>query len=174
MENEIKNRIPIHIDLAPNRDEVYSGICLKSNDEIFILICFNEKTKEFDGFAIIRSYEIEQYREWDKEELAEIENNNYSDFVDKLPIEEMNNMFDCLSQLKSEKLIAIFNEDDDDSYFVGQIKNLSENELELKLLNKDAEWIENEKFEIKEITYIGFRTSYENELLNKNVLQQGI
>jgi len=31
MEKAIKNRIPIHIDLQPNRDEVYSGICLKDN-----------------------------------------------------------------------------------------------------------------------------------------------
>jgi hypothetical protein len=174
MVNEIKNKIPIHVDLSPNRDEVYSGICLKSNDEIFIFICFNEETKEFDGFAIIRNYEIEQYREWDKEELDEIKNNNYSDFINKLPLEKMNNIFECLTQLKNEKLIAIFNEEDDDSYFVGQVSNLSKNKLELKLLNKDAEWIENKEIEIKEITYIGFRTSYEIELLNKNVLQQRV
>jgi len=62
MKEVIKNRIPIHVDLATNRDEVYSGICLKSNDHIFIFICFNEETKEFDGFAIIRNYEIDKYR----------------------------------------------------------------------------------------------------------------
>ncbi len=62
----------------------------------------------------------------------------------------------------------IFKEYDDDSYFVGRIENLSENKVELKLLNEDAEWIGNEKIKIEEITYIGFRTSYEKELLNKN------
>ena len=41
--------------------------------------------------------------------------------------------------------------------------------MELKLLNEDAEWIDNKKIKIKEITYIGFRTSYEKQLLNKTL-----
>ena len=161
MKKLIKNRTPIHIDLCPNRDEVYTGICLKSNDEIFILNCFNEETQEFDGYAVIRDYEIEKYREWDKEELAEIKNNNSFDFINKLPLDKMNNMFECLSQLQKEKLVAIFTESDDDSYFVGQIKNLSKNDLELKLIDEDANWIGREKIKFNEITYIGFGTSYE-------------
>lgn len=174
MENEIKNRIPIHVDLAPNRNEVYSGICLKSNENIFVFISYNNEAKEFDGFAIIRNFEIDKYREWDEEELSEINNNNYTEFIGKLPLEKMNNMSECLSELKNEELIAIFTEIDDDSYFVGQIKNLTENEAELKLINEDAEWIGKEKIKIGEITYIGFRTSIEKELLNKNVLQHRI
>ncbi len=170
MENEIKNRIPIHVDLQPHRDELYSGICLKSTNKIFIFICFNDETKEFDGFAIIRNYEIDKYREWDEEELSEIKNYNYAEFIGKLPLEKMNNMFESLSVLKNEKLISIFVESDDNSYFVGQIKNLSENEVELKLLNEDAEWIRNEKIKIDHITYIGFGTSIEKKLLNKNVV----
>jgi len=83
-------------------------------------------------------------------------------------------MFECLSELENEELIAVFTEADDDSYFVGQIKNLTENEAELKLMNEDAEWIENKKINIAEITYIGFRTSIEKELLNKNVLQHRV
>ena len=174
MQEAIKNRIPIHVDLQPNRDELYSGICLKSNDKIFIFICFNDETKEFDGFAIIRNYEIDKYREWDEEELSEIKNNNYAEFIGKLPLEKMNNMAECLSELENEKLIAIFIESDDDSYFVGRIKKLTENKVDLKLLNEDAEWIGKEKIKIDEITYIGFRTSIEKELLNKNVLQHRI
>ena len=136
-----------------------------------MFICFNDETKEYDGFAIIRNFEIDKYREWDEEELSEIENNNYAEFIGKLQLEKMNNMFESLSELKNEKLIAIFKESDDDSYFVGRIENLSENKVELKLLNEDAEWIGNEKIKIEEITYIGFRTSYEKELLNKNAGQ---
>ena len=171
IQETIKNRIPIHVDLAPNRDEVYSGICLKSNGKIFVFICFNEDSKEFDGYAIIRNFEIEKYREWDEEELSEIKNNNFTEFIGKLPLEKMNNIFECLSELKDEELIAIFTETEDDSYFVGQIKDLTENEVELKLMSEDAEWIGSEKIKISEITYIGFRTSIEKELLNKNVLQ---
>ena len=174
MQETIKNKIPIHVDLAPDRDEIYSGICLKSNENIFVFICFNDETKEFDGFAIIRNFEIDKYREWDEEELNEIKNNNYAEFIGKLPLERMNNMSECLSELKNEVLIAIFTETDNESYFVGQIKNLTENEAELKLMNEDAEWTGNEKIKIAEITYIGFRTSIEKDLLNKNVLQHRI
>lgn len=165
MENEIRNRIPIHVDLAPIRNELYSGIGLKSNGEVFIFLCFNEETKEFDGYAIIRDYEIEKYREWDEEELTEIENENSSDFIDKLPLERMNNMFECLLELKGKKLIAVFTDSDDNSYYVGQIQNLTNEEVELRLINEDAEWIENEVISIKEITYIGFDTTYEIELI---------
>ena len=174
MKETIKSRIPIHVDLAPNRDEVYSGICLKSNENIFVFICFNDDSGEFDGYAIIRNFEIDKYREWDEEELIEIKNNNYAEFIEKLPLEKMNNMSECLLELKNEKLIAVFTETDDNSYFVGQIKNLSENNAELKLMNEDAEWIGNKKIQIDKITYIGFQTSIEKELLNKNVLQHRV
>ena len=173
MKKEIKNRTPIYIDLAPNRDKLYGGIGLKSNDQIFIFICYNDESNEFDGYAIIRNYEIDRYREWDDEEMSEIKNENSSDFIGKLPLDKMNNMFECLSELKKDKLIAIYTESDNDSYFVGRIKNLSKTELELKLLNEDAEWIEDEKLDISEITYIGFDTSYEKELM-KNALQHYI
>ena len=165
MDNEIKNRIPIDVDLAPNRDKLYSGIGLKSNGEVFILLCFNEKTKEYDGYAIIRDYEIEQYREWDDEEIAEIKNENSIDFIHKLPLDSMNNMFECLSELKDKKLIALYTESDENSYYVGQVQNLNEKQVEIKLISEDAEWLENKLIQIKEITYIGFDTSYEKELI---------
>lgn len=168
MQNQIKSRIPIHVDLLPNRDKVYSGICLKSNDDVFIFICFNDETKEFDGFTIIRGYEIEKYREWDEEELSEIKKNNHADFIGKLALEKMNTIPQCLSELKNQKLVAIYDASDDDSYFVGRIENLTENDLELKLMDEDAAWIGIEKIKIDEITYIGFETSYEKELLEKN------
>ena len=170
MEEIIKNRIPIHIDLAPNRDEVYSGICLKSNKNIFVFICFNDDTKEFDGFAIIRNFEINKYREWDEKELSCIKNHQYERFIKKLRLEKMNDLFGCLSELKSEKLITIFKETDNDSYFVGQINNLTENEAKLKLINEDAEWIGIEEIKISEISYIGFQSSIEKELFNKTFL----
>jgi len=171
MENAIKNRIPIHVDLQPNRDEVYSGICLKDNKEVFIFICFNEETKEFDGFAILRSQEIERYRYWDKEELDEIIIDNHSDFIDKLPLDKMNSFNECLYTLREQKLIAIFTADDNDSYFVGKIENLNDTDLTLKLISGTSEWLNSIDIRIEDITYIGFDTSYERELI-KNVLQQ--
>ena len=168
MQEIIKSRIPVHVDLAPNRDEIYSGICLKSNENIFVFVCFNEETKEFDGCAIIRNFEIEKYREWDEQELSEIKNNNISEFIGKLPLYRMNNMSECLLELEKEKLITVFTEIDNNSHFVGQIKSLSMKYIELKLVDKYGEWIGNQKLKIDKITYIGFRTSIEKELISIN------
>lgn len=171
MENAIKNRIPIHVDLEPNRDEVYTGICIKENHEVFIFICFNEETKEYDGFAILRSQEIEKYRYWNNEELSEIKTDNHKDFLNKLPLDKMNSFHDCLVALRERELIAIFTSDDNDSYYVGEIKNLSDSKVTLRLLSESSEWLDEKEIVIDDITYIGFDTSYENELI-KNVLQQ--
>ncbi|NME72117.1 hypothetical protein [Flammeovirga aprica] len=165
MENAIKNRIPIHVDLEPNRDEVYSGICLKENNEVFIFICFNDEKKEYDGYAILRSQEIEKYRYWDNEELSDIKNNNYKDFLNKLPLGEMNSFQDCLVKLKEKELIAIFTSDDNDSYYVGNIKNIIDKKVTLRLLSESSEWLDDIEIVIDEITYIGFDTSYEKELI---------
>lgn len=174
MENEIKNKTLIHVDLAPNRNEVYSGICLKANGKICILIHFNDESGEFDGYAIIRDYEIEKYREWDDDELSEIKNNNASNYFDKFDVKKANDIYQCLSQLKQQQLISVFIDSDDDSFYVGHIEKISKEEIELKLIDENAEWIENEKILIKEITYIGFESSYEKELLNKNALQNNV
>ena len=66
---------------------------------VFIFICFNEETKEYNGYAILRINEIERYRYWDKEELDEIINDNHSDFIDILPLDKMNSFFECLDSL---------------------------------------------------------------------------
>lgn len=166
MKNAIENRIPIHIDLAPNRDEMYSGISLKSNRKVNVLISFNDESHEFDGYAIIRDYEINKFRYWDDDELGEIKNNNYKDFENKLPIDKMNTLYDCLFHLKDKALITIFTEEDDESFYVGRIEELLEKEVHLKLMNESAEWVENHKIAIDQITYIGFDSSFEKELLS--------
>ena len=133
-----------------------------------IEVVWEEETNEYDGYAIIRGYEVENYREWDEEDMSEIKNNNAAEYLDKLPLDRMNNMYACLSELKSKKLLAIFDESSDESYLVGRMVSLTETEVELKLINEEGEWTENEKIELSEITYIGFDTSYEKELLDLN------
>jgi hypothetical protein len=173
MKKAIKKKIPIHVDLMPNRNEIYSGIFLKDNNQVFIFICFNEEIKEYDGFAIIKSQEIEKYRYWDKEELNEIENDNHSYFLNKLPLDKMNSFHECLDILREKELIAIFTTDDNDSYYVGKIEKLTDSIIRLKLISESSEWLDSLDIKIDDISYIGFDTSYEKDLI-KNVLQQGV
>ena len=170
MKTAIENRITLDVDLLPNRDVIYSGICLKNNYEVYIYVCFNSETKEFDGYAIVRSQEIEHYRYWDKEELSSIKNDNRSDFFDKLPLEKMNTFYECLYCLRDKELVAIFTNEDDDSYYVGKIEKLTDKTVTLLLISESSEWINTKVLKIKDINYIGFDSNYEKNLM-KNLLR---
>jgi len=165
MKKLIQKKTPIDVDLSPNRNIIYSGVGLKLTDKIYIFVNFNRDTKEFDGYAIIRSFEIKMYREWSEEELNDIKNNNLSDYLGKLPLLKMNNMFESLSELKKENiLISVFIAPDDDSFYVGKIFEISKKTIELKLLSEEAEWLYHKTINIDDITYIGFDSSYEKSL----------
>ena len=74
MKKAIQNKTPIIVELLPNRDVVYIGICIKDSYEVCILIGLNEDSQEYDGLIILRSQEIEEYRHLDNDELSKIKN----------------------------------------------------------------------------------------------------
>jgi len=165
MQNAITNKTPIHVDLRPDRDEVHSGICIKHTPNVYISVGFNDELGQFDGYAILRGDEIQQYRYWDEEELKEIKTNNFSDFEGKLPIELINTFYDCLNELTEIELVAIFTDEDENSNFVGKIISINPEEIEFKLIDDEANWMETITIEIEDINYIGFDSSYEKQLL---------
>ena len=168
MEEIIKQKLIIDIDTAPNWDKVYSGICLALNQEIILLLNYNDDSFEFDGFSILKVKDFEKYRIWEKEEYKELKNDNSKEEIINLNLEKFIDLKTSLTNLKSE-LIAIYTYDDENSYFVGKIENLDDKIVELKLISQDSEWLDNRKIDLKNISYIGFRTSYEKELI-KNVV----
>lgn len=169
MKDIIKQKLVIDIDTAPNWDKVYSGICLVANSEIVLLLNFNDGTAEFDGFTIVKNKDFEKYRVWEKEDYAELKNDNSAELLKSINIDNFSDLKSSLKHLMSE-LIAIYTYDDEDSYFVGKISSINDSSIELKLIDKDSKWTEKEKIKIEEISYVGFRTSYETKLI-KNVLQ---
>jgi len=168
LEEIIKQKLIIDIDTAPNWDKVYSGICLALNQEIILLLNYNDDSFEFDGFSILKVKDFEKYRIWEKEEYKELKNDNSKEEIINLNLEKFIDLKTSLTNLKSE-LIAIYTYDDENSYFVGKIENLDDKIVELKLISQDSEWLDNRKIDLKNISYIGFRTSYEKELI-KNVV----
>ena len=172
MKDIIKQKLVIDIDTAPNWDKVYSGICLIANSEIVLLLNFNDETSEFDGFSILKNKDFEKYRVWEKEDYAELKNDNSAELIKAINIESFSDLKSSLKNLMSE-LVAIYTYDDEESYFVGKILSINENSIELKLITKDSKWTDKEKIKLEKISYIGFRTSYETELI-KNVLQHRI
>lgn len=172
MKDIIKQKLVIDIDTAPNWDKVYSGICLVANSEIVLLLNFNEETAEFDGFTIVKNKDFEKYRVWEKEDYAELKNDNSTELLKGINIENFSDLKSSLKHLISE-LIAIYTYDDEDSYLVGKILSINDSSIELKLIDKDSKWTGKEKIKIEEISYVGFRTSYETKLI-KNVLQHRV
>ncbi|MEZ4936887.1 MAG: hypothetical protein R2799_04770 [Crocinitomicaceae bacterium] len=165
MKQAIANETPVDIDLEPNRDELYSGICLKQNDDITIMLSFDDMHGKYDGFLILRTEDIETYRDWDEDDFAEIKEDNSAEFKSLFPWEEMNTFHDCLSVLQGKGLVSIFEEEEiEDGFLVGKIEKLTEQSLDLFLISEDGEWLETEEVELDDIAMIGFGSHYEKEL----------
>jgi hypothetical protein len=165
MEEAIKNKTPIFVDLNPNRDAIYAGVPLKLTEEVFIMVSYDDQLKKYDGYNILRTEELTQFRPWDNKELLEIENDNLESFANKLPLDKMNSFYDCLNRVKNRELIAIYTIDDIDSYLVGKVTEINKKEITMKLINEKSKWDGYEKIPIDEITYIGFDTEYEKQLI---------
>jgi len=168
MEEAVKNKSIIDIDMLPNWDSIYCGICLLINDQIILILNFSEELEKFDGYTLLKSKDLGKYRTWELEEYSQLKNDNKDEFINSINIEDFSDLKSALSNLTNE-LISVFTYDDTESYFVGQIEKINKNSIVLKLINESSEWIESEKFDFDEISYIGFRTTYEIEL-NNNVL----
>lgn len=166
MEEALKNKSIIEIDMLPKWDKIYCGICLLINDQAILMLNFNDESGEFDGYTLLKSDDLSKYRIWELDEYSELKNDNREQFLSIVNIEDYSDLKTAFSNLTDE-LISIFTYDNTESYFVGKIEEINKNSILLKLINESSEWIETEKFDFDEISYIGFRTGYELELMNK-------
>ena len=146
-------------------EKEYSGICIVHNEKICMLLNFNEETGVYDGFTILRNMDVEFYREWGTEDYAELIHDNSDAFLNELNVSDFHDFKSSLEQLDT-KLIAVFIENDLDAYYVGKIESLKGDTLSLRLISKDAEWIDVVELDIEAIWYIGFDSTYEKKLLS--------
>ena len=98
MNEYIKDQTPIVIALDKDKEHLYSGICLKENRYVFIIVNFNEDTKELDGVTVFRNKDVLAYLEWDEEDKAEIKNNNFPTFRDLIDLNKMNSLSSSLKE----------------------------------------------------------------------------
>jgi hypothetical protein len=159
----------IDIDLSPTRDILYSGLCLKENRHVFILVNYDIKTKCFDGFSVFRAKEISKYRNWTRNEISKIKKDNRGDFKSALPIENMNTFYSTLKYLDKGMLISIFTDNLNDEYFVAKIISLTKDAIALKLIDQNGKFIRTKRLKLADINYFSFLTSYEKQLANNTV-----
>lgn len=166
LEDTIKTKQLIDIDLAPNQDEVYSGRCLVANSEIVMLLNFDEDNGEFDGFTILRNKDVEKYRIWDEDEYSDLKQDNSSDFLSAIDTNDFQDLAGSLKHLTSE-FVAIFIYGEEDDFVVGKVLSVEQDSVELHLVDIDANWSDIEVINLNVISYLGFNTEYEREIKEK-------
>ena len=149
-------------------EKEFSGICILHTSEVLMLLNFNEETAEFDGFSLLRNEDFEAYSEWEEEDFEEIKKDNSKALIGDINPEDYST-FELALKKRQSTLVAVFNDEDLDSYYVGRVEGLKDDMLTLHLINEEAEWIETISLSLSSIWYIGFGTTYENELM-KNAL----
>lgn len=160
----IERRRIIDIDTAPNIDNVYTGICLLANGEVVLLLNFNEEYGDFDGFTIIKNQDFELYREWEDSEYTEVRNDNSKDLIAGIDSNDFQDMKAAFKTLTG-KLVSVFTYEDEDSYWVGKVLVVNDNSVELQLISENAEWTDQQVFLFSDISYLGFDTRYEKNLV---------
>lgn len=162
MNEIIKQKLVIEIET--NSNLIYCGICLIANEEIVLILNFDENKGEFDGFTIFKNQDFERYYIWDKEDYLELKNDNSIKLISNFDVNKFNDIESSLKSLQGE-LIAVYMYEDENSYFVGEISGVKDEVLKIKLIDVDSNWLDEREIRFDEISYIGFRTEYERELL---------
>lgn len=168
MENAIEKHIPLYVDMLPIRDEFFTGICLKANEEIFLLVTFDDSMGCYDGLTLLKNQEIGNFRHLDEEELAAIEVNNWALIANGIPLSTLNSFSDFFKWIKkSGKLISIFTNQNGDSYYVGKVIDVLKDAIEVKLIDENGKWFKQDVIGFAQIDSVSFDTYYERELTEK-------
>jgi hypothetical protein len=168
LEELAEQKLLIDIDLAPNVDDVYSGKCLVANSEIVMLLNFDEENGEFDGFTIVKNCDVEKYRTWEEDDYAELKNDNSESLIANIDLDNFTDLETSLKSLVSE-IVSIFAYDDEDCFFVGKVMYVTNESVELRLIDENSKWSDTEIVKLSDISYLGFDTEYEREI-KKNVV----
>jgi hypothetical protein len=163
----IERRLAIEIDLSPTRDVIYSGVCIKQNRHVLILVNYNEETQGFDGYTILRTREVSRYRRWDSNENAKANRDTLHAYLGILPLEKMNTMYTCIREASRMGLIALFTGNDDSSYYEAYLTSIDREIARFRLLRPPKQRSRYLKMQLDDINYVAFDTSYERELNKK-------
>ena len=133
-----------------------------------MLLSFDEENGKFDGYTIVKNIDVEKYRTWEEEDYAELKNDNSESLLANINLKNFKDLEKSLKSLVSE-IVSIFTYDNEDSFFVGKILWVTNDSVELHLIDEDSNWSENEIIKLNDISYLGFNTEYEREI-KKNMV----
>lgn len=157
----------VHLDFSPARDFIFSGYCIKQNAQIVVLNNFDTSSKRFDGFTVFRAKDISRYRYWTEEDIKKIKKDDRTEQSAQLDFEKMDSVYSCLQSLGSDKLVAVFTDNETDDYWVAKVAALTPEIATLELIDENGESLGEEKIALAQIDSLGFLTKYEKQLQKK-------
>ena len=156
----------IEFDRRPKIQERIAGFILDFTDSLILLHLLEWNTFTLNGFVVIRVQDINRQRIFNKRNYWQ----NKAAEVKRLkpihPSISISSLEEAIvSASKAFELITIEKElVADGKMWIGKLAEITKKTLVIHGLNPNAEWVKKSKFNLSEITCIGFGGGYETAL----------
>lgn len=165
LQSFVKGKAIIEIEIFDD-ELLYSGVCLKANNDFWAIVDYNLELGVFDGFTIFRNQDIESYAKYKRNSLQVNVNSNidyFSERFDKFLLVETYE--DLLKKVASEFIVSLFDEKNTSSYYVGKLINSELKRAKFQLFDIDGFESEQIWLNYEEIHFFSFDSKYENNLM---------
>jgi hypothetical protein len=161
-----ENKTVIEFDRRPQIYERITGYVLNFSDSLILLHVLEWNTFALNGYIVIRELDLKRQRIFNKDSYWQSRMAKKNRFKPVHPRVSIVSLLDVISTAdKSFPLIAIENElVADGKRWVGKLAGFTSKTITIHDLNPNAEWIENSRFKLNEITSVAFGGGYETAL----------
>ena len=153
----LKKRI---IDIEMPGNKTHTGVCLKANKNIWILVNYDYSLQKFNGLSIFKNELIETFSVWKKGKLKILED-NIGNYELAFNLKKINTFYTCLMKASTLGVIAFFIGQDYKNYYVGKIASINRTTVNIRLVNKDGKFSKYKTIKLVSISYFSFCTDYE-------------
>lgn len=148
---------------------LYSGACLRADEELWIIVNFEEEKGCFDGYTVFRNDDVDAYFV-DEEEPVAVPQNNLQEYADLRRFGSFSTFEDFFRSVSATHLVAIFDEVAVDSYYVGKVLSAGPEDFEVQLYTEEGEKGSLVRMAFSELKYFSFDTKYDRALAEKGML----
>jgi hypothetical protein len=161
-----ENKYLIEFDRRPKIQGRIAGFVLGFNDSLILLHLLDWNTFTLNGFVVIRVQDINRQRIFDKKDYWQSKAARVKRLKPIRPGVSISSLEKAIvSASKAFALIAIEKElIAEGKMWIGKLAGFTKKTVSIRGLNPSAEWIKESKFNLGEITCLGFGGGYETAL----------
>lgn len=165
LKKTIEERKVIELDMFDG--EMYQdGICIKSNEHLWIMINYDRDIQNCNGITILRNKDVDNYSVYKKKYFLIPKHNKLYDQNRYSWLKSVVRFRDVLSKLlETKEIVALFTELE--SYYVGVITKITNESINVKLISTDGLFIDEIVFDIDKVLFLSFNSEYEKSLYGK-------